>query len=794
MSTFSGNIKYYASFWTRGNAQHIRVEISKSGYSGASSALPNLAPTPLVWKHIYIEGSAIQGAEAVFSFVCSNTDYDEYDLLTQGGDFDYQLNIFDLADTTHPLWTGYIIPAETSRGYFDKTSVYTLTATDYLGRLKSLTFTNAGGVIPSVRTTIANILGWVLNKIPDFYDVLIQCGLVENSMTGAGSPLNKIYMYPDVFSKVQNGLIIPSDCGDVLDNVLRVFNCRICAPLKNIADFDAESKSRYYIINNDQTNGSLYNSKRNNTNDTLPSYKGMSFTSLINIDGYTFLTKSELTRKLPVKAINLVQHNQERGEDITSDNFYDVTGVIWTTYQVASLTGGSSLVIISNTVYQTTITFVKWYTLSNTTGNRYIRLNFNLNNNSGSVDHVSVIPTVYIYQKDLAGVITTRYLDLPTLDGYYGSYIFISPKDANFEITNGFDYLVKISFRTADGESHQMKVTISNFTFTSYDVTTGGTGVANVLSDTVFGCVSDALASPNDSFDIKIGDSGKPTNKAALTYGTSDNQLTWNWHRYGVTESRSIQSLILQSYFNRFGGNSKLLAISVVDPNNTIQLFNKIQLQSIVYQILDYTRDFKAGILELRLLQLAPSDIPIYITQNEVAQTGSNSGSGSNSGGAPSGSGTNGGGGVSDHRNLAHKDWQTAGHTGSPGSFAGFDVDGNATYYGMAESGVTDVGYQVLKSASAVTMDVYGGKNAIITLSHNVTLTLQNLIDGSEGNIIITQGSTDHTITLSPTPYVINDGKNVISLQTGSGKITIISYTYDGTRLFVNYGVNYTNA
>lgn len=95
--------------------------------------------------------------------------------------------------------------------------------------------------------------------------------------------------------------------------------------------------------------------------------------------------------------------------------------------------------------------------------------------------------------------------------------------------------------------------------------------------------------------------------------------------------------------------------------------------------------------------------------------------------------------------------------------------------------------YQTLVSATNVTMDTELGINGIIILGHDVTLTLDNLVSGDEGNIEVTQSTPDHTITIIPTPFIINDGSSVIELLSGIGSKTVLSYSYDGTTLLVTY-------
>lgn len=100
--------------------------------------------------------------------------------------------------------------------------------------------------------------------------------------------------------------------------------------------------------------------------------------------------------------------------------------------------------------------------------------------------------------------------------------------------------------------------------------------------------------------------------------------------------------------------------------------------------------------------------------------------------------------------------------------------------------------YQTLTYAASVTMNTNIGANAKITLTGNCALTLSNLTNGDEGNIIVVQDATgSRTITISPTPKVINGGSGAVTLSTAANSIDIISYTYDGTNLYVNYGKNY---
>jgi len=101
--------------------------------------------------------------------------------------------------------------------------------------------------------------------------------------------------------------------------------------------------------------------------------------------------------------------------------------------------------------------------------------------------------------------------------------------------------------------------------------------------------------------------------------------------------------------------------------------------------------------------------------------------------------------------------------------------------------------FQALTSTTGVvTMNTNSGINGKITLTENTTLTLSNLVDGDEGTIIVVQGATNFTLTLLPSPFVIDDGQGVITVTDGEGSRTIISYVYDGTDLYTTFGNSYS--
>jgi hypothetical protein len=108
--------------------------------------------------------------------------------------------------------------------------------------------------------------------------------------------------------------------------------------------------------------------------------------------------------------------------------------------------------------------------------------------------------------------------------------------------------------------------------------------------------------------------------------------------------------------------------------------------------------------------------------------------------------------------------------------------------------------FYVEPSSTAVTWNVSGNSsNYELTLTANTTLNLNNVRNGDYGTIILTQDSGgNRTVTLgtvngaAATHKVVNGGAGLVSLTTTANAIDILSFTYDGTNMYWNKGLNYT--
>lgn len=86
-------------------------------------------------------------------------------------------------------------------------------------------------------------------------------------------------------------------------------------------------------------------------------------------------------------------------------------------------------------------------------------------------------------------------------------------------------------------------------------------------------------------------------------------------------------------------------------------------------------------------------------------------------------------------------------------------------------------------------------QKAVLVLTGNTTLQINNLYNGWEGTLKTLQSGANpsgYSLTVSPTPKVQNNGSGIIYLSSGVGLIDVLGFCYDGTDLLCNYGNTFT--
>lgn len=98
--------------------------------------------------------------------------------------------------------------------------------------------------------------------------------------------------------------------------------------------------------------------------------------------------------------------------------------------------------------------------------------------------------------------------------------------------------------------------------------------------------------------------------------------------------------------------------------------------------------------------------------------------------------------------------------------------------------------FQSLTSGAAVTWNMTNGYNAKITLAHNATLTVSNVVDGMSGCLIITQDATGgRTLDLPANSKLL--GSTSLTLTSAAGSVDILTFVYTGATYYWSRGANY---
>jgi hypothetical protein len=110
-------------------------------------------------------------------------------------------------------------------------------------------------------------------------------------------------------------------------------------------------------------------------------------------------------------------------------------------------------------------------------------------------------------------------------------------------------------------------------------------------------------------------------------------------------------------------------------------------------------------------------------------------------------------------------------------------------------TGNTSMAYVTLTDGATITWTVQGLiNNATVTLGGNRTLAFSGLTNGMTGTLIVKQdGTGGRTLALPAacTNKVINGGGSTVTLSTTASAIDMLTFTYDGTNCYWQYGKNY---
>ena len=121
-------------------------------------------------------------------------------------------------------------------------------------------------------------------------------------------------------------------------------------------------------------------------------------------------------------------------------------------------------------------------------------------------------------------------------------------------------------------------------------------------------------------------------------------------------------------------------------------------------------------------------------------------------------------------------------------------LDANSVELGDIRKGLMEPVVVDLTNETTYTLDTERTYHvARITLKANKTLTFANLTVGMFGTLTVKQSGGTYSLTISPTPLVINAGGGVLSLTASDGAIDRVSWQYFSSSSFLmSQATNFT--
>lgn len=308
-----GDVRYTCDYVSE-NGSTFKLEIFDSEYTGATELLDITSEGAVISYEASNRDDSVLASKLQINCVVNDDDFETFinDIATSGEDrfaVKLQRNGFI-------FWLGYLLPDLVS--YNDESYPYliTLEATDALGILKDIPFSDSSGNNYTGNDSLMDILIKILyNKtnISNFYDgdgyaitkSLINWYELHHIRTANYCPLRYTQVDQSVFLTDDDNTVLPMNCLDVIRNICDTFNARI---YQSSGVFQVEQMTEV-------TDGTIYYRQFNRAATLLSSAlndRAATMTSLKRLSGgvYSFLpplknVKTAYNYRSPIGYIDL---------------------------------------------------------------------------------------------------------------------------------------------------------------------------------------------------------------------------------------------------------------------------------------------------------------------------------------------------------------------------------------------------------------------------------------------------------------------------------------------------------
>lgn len=566
------------------------------------------------WDFTYIYGQ-----ELTFKFYIPREDIAIIDDILESEYQDWHVRFRTVETTPKIIFLGYLKP-ENLYKRFEINPPYIeieLSATDGLAELKDVDFYTPDGSIMTGQPTLLQVIKTALESVNIALSFYIQLNTYESvNMEAATS-----YVLASVrcnaeqrfYTRAENkNNIQPMKCWDVLEAVLKIFNCKLF-----------QHNEYYYIVNFQElySNACIYDwDVVTRLQDFAP------VNNIVDISDYNYFPYVEQQKVHPAKSIKINVKNSVAGNNSLVDlSDWDATWDLsqWDSYVenadgtiTLNLTSFSQPVISLNSA----ISIFK-----PTDGNAdYFRIRFDYRMTSFTVDHASmnyIRPKVRISRQVGGG------------DPVWSEWIGVQPPNKNwqsfdsganltFYIGQDAYYNIEFNLDSIWGSGHFTALTfeLANFKITQYKsaleqsfnpLEVGVEKVYYQINPTGF---------ENLEIDVPFYDPVIASEDASLLVFNAPSWVpTVSWNSYGNLENVKIVDLCARHILWNRKEYKNFLRCTIVDRDYILDLQNILTIQSKNYVFSSYERDFRLCEIQAELIELRTGFVPVdYITIEDV--------------------------------------------------------------------------------------------------------------------------------------------------------------------------------
>jgi hypothetical protein len=222
--------KYYEIFFDDVNEIPFRVEIWRQGLpiSPTIKLIPSASPFVLNYKKSSdILFAPFMLSEATISFYNTADGFFKVSNLADSDDFQWLIKLIQIS-SGKTLWRGFLDVNSCVDELQDYPSIVKLRATDGIGLLDSIPFSQAGAEVYS-KVKLINAIGDCLNFMPDPLPLLIECNMFEMShFDRADNPTYDPFFQTLVYGRsFMKDVTTYESCHKVLELILQSFNCTL---------------------------------------------------------------------------------------------------------------------------------------------------------------------------------------------------------------------------------------------------------------------------------------------------------------------------------------------------------------------------------------------------------------------------------------------------------------------------------------------------------------------------------------------------------------------------------------